>query len=374
MCHTGQHADQPQCGDYAAGGSWGADNCGGGPINNARTVSALGGIKALLKLSGSNAKVTYAPGVPIADSNASAPYFTTIQPHSFSTLTGEPGLIGKYYASNVSMARNILPMLERNDYTLSFHFLNFGPDPVKLPASKFAARWEGFLTPDCSVDQALFNLETRGGNAGAKLWLDGKVVLEWFYDGKPHLVTSKPVVLEHGKRLPFKFEWYQEDQTAKHPAFALQWSQQGTKALDDAVKAASGADITIVVGGGMTSLTSGEGRDRSSLTLPGDQLELIQAIRAATIKQGTPMALVVVQGKPFAEPWIKQHIPAILEAWQGGQAQGTAIADVLFGAYNPAGRVSVSFPISADVLPAYYNRHPSASRGSYTNPPVIPGP
>jgi len=85
------------------------------------------------------------------------------------------------------------------------------------------------------------------------------------------------------------------------------------------------------------------------------------------------MVTVVVQGKPFAEQWMKQALPAILEAWQNGQAQGQAIAETIFGVNNPAGRTAVTFPVSADHLPVFYNRKPTASRGSYHNPPVIPG-
>jgi len=70
---------------------------------------------------------------------------------------------------------------------------------------------------------------------------------------------------------------------------------------------------------------------------------------------------------------MKQSLPAVLEAWQGGQAQGQAIAEALFGRFNPAGRSAVTFPTSADVLPVFYDRKPSASRGGYNNPPLIPG-
>ena len=83
--------------------------------------------------------------------------------------------------------------------------------------------------------------------------------------------------------------------------------------------------------------------------------------------------VVVVQGKAFAEPWMKESLPAILEAWQSGQAQGLAVAETLFGLSNPAGRAAVTFPASADMLPVFYNYHPTATRGGYNNPPVISG-
>jgi beta-glucosidase len=85
------------------------------------------------------------------------------------------------------------------------------------------------------------------------------------------------------------------------------------------------------------------------------------------------MAVVVVQGKPVAERWMKQSLPAVLEAWQSGQAQGQAVAETLLGRNNPAGRTAVSFAASSDVLPVYYNHKKTASRGGYDNPPLIPG-
>jgi len=70
---------------------------------------------------------------------------------------------------------------------------------------------------------------------------------------------------------------------------------------------------------------------------------------------------------------MKQSMPAIIEAWQSGQGQGQAIAETIFGQNNPAGRIAVSFAVSADHLPVFYNRKPTATRGGYNNPPLIPG-
>ena len=455
----GPNADQPQCGDYAAGGSWGGDRCGGGPINNARTSSTLGGIKHLLKLkaaaaaaaaaaavdgqgkhanASSAAAVAYYPGVPIADRNGSAPYYTTVQRHSFTTTAAAAaggvaaaaaaevveGITGTYWAS---ADRSGAPAFSRNDGLLSFHFLNFGPDPVLLPASAFSARWEGTLTPDTTVAAALFSVAGRGGDANATLWLDGVMVLDWrqgasascaaaargevlheeeeeeeeeeelrrsnsgvgLFHGRtaeaakrpcaaadPQL-TQLPVSLTRGAPMKVRFEYAQADSTGQHPAFALQWSLQGARAQHDALAEIAslpqeGAAVVLAVGGG-TSVTSGEGVDRASLGLPGAQLAFVQAVRAACVRRGVPLALVVSQGKAFGEQWIKASMPAVLETWQGGQAQGQATAETLFGANNPAGRTAVSFPVSADVLPVFYNRKPTAGRGGYSNPPTIPG-
>ncbi|WP_145414804.1 glycoside hydrolase family 3 N-terminal domain-containing protein [Paenibacillus xylanexedens] len=101
----------------------------------------------------------------------------------------------------------------------------------------------------------------------------------------------------------------------------------------------------------------GEGIDRSSLNLMGVQLELVQEIH----KLGKPVVVVYINGRPIAEPWIDEHIPAIVEAWYPGQEGGNAIADVLFGDVNPSGRLSVSIPKHEGQLPVYY--HAKRTRG-----------
>ena len=102
---------------------------------------------------------------------------------------------------------------------------------------------------------------------------------------------------------------------------------------------------------GISDMESGEGFDRASLDMMGDQLELMQAIQAT----GKPVVLVVIKGRPLNLNWADEHIPAILDAWYPGQEGGTAIADVLFGDYNPAGRLPISVPRSIGQLPVYYN-------------------
>ncbi len=137
--------------------------------------------------------------------------------------------------------------------------------------------------------------------------------------------------------------------------------------LDDsgipaAVKAAKKSDIAIVVIGtasaslsrDYSNCTSGEGFDLSDLDPTGKQGELVKAVYAT----GVPTIVILVQGKPFSIPWIKEHIPAIIEAWYPGEMGGLAIADILFGKTNPSGKIPVSFPQSVGHLPCYYNTFP----------------
>ncbi|RYG05300.1 MAG: beta-glucosidase, partial [Chitinophagaceae bacterium] len=101
----------------------------------------------------------------------------------------------------------------------------------------------------------------------------------------------------------------------------------------------------------ISDMESGEGFDRIGLGLLGDQMKLLKAVRAT----GKPLVLVMIQGRPLDLNWAAENVPAIINAWYPGQEGGTGIADVLFGDYNPAGRLTVSIPKSVGQLPVYYN-------------------
>jgi len=135
-----------------------------------------------------------------------------------------------------------------------------------------------------------------------------------------------------------------------------------TGGFAEAVDAARKAQVAIVVVGDRSGLadgcTSGESIDRADLGLPGMQ----QALVAAVVATGTPVVVVLTNGRPPALPWIAAHVPAILEAWLPGEEGGAAVADVLFGDCNPAGRLPVSLPVTVGQVPVYYNHKPSGGR------------
>ncbi|HVW61491.1 MAG TPA: glycoside hydrolase family 3 N-terminal domain-containing protein [Puia sp.] len=144
-----------------------------------------------------------------------------------------------------------------------------------------------------------------------------------------------------------------------------------------AVEAVSKSDAAVVFVGSASAspgyphpnATSGEGYDLSDLALPGVQEDLIKALK----KTGKPIIVVLVSGKPFAIPWIKENVPAILTQWYPGEQGGNAIAEVLFGKVNPSGKLNVSFPQSVGHLPVFYNHYPSDKgyyhkRGTPENP------
>jgi len=156
--------------------------------------------------------------------------------------------------------------------------------------------------------------------------------------------------------------------------------------FEQAVKLASRAEVAVIcVGGSSMSLggvgweidgkstrksTCGEGYDRTDLNLSGVQQELVEAIVAT----GTPTVVILINGRPLSIGWIDEHVPAILEAWYPGEQGGHALADILFGKFNPSAKLSISFPRNVGQIPKYYSQKPSA-RGVYKEPgyPGKPG-
>lgn len=125
--------------------------------------------------------------------------------------------------------------------------------------------------------------------------------------------------------------------------------------IDKAVENARQADVAVVVlGGGQR--TCGENKSRTSLDLPGRQLQLLQAIQAT----GKPVVLILINGRPLSINWADKFVPAILEAWYPGSKGGMALADILFGDYNPGGKLTVTFPKTVGQIPFNFPCKPSS--------------
>ena len=146
--------------------------------------------------------------------------------------------------------------------------------------------------------------------------------------------------------------------------------------IAEAVAAAKEADVVVVAVGGssardfktsyketgaavtdsktISDMDCGEGFDRATLTPLGHQMQLLKALKAT----GKPLVVVYIEGRPMDKSWAAQHADALLTAYYPGQEGGTAIADVLFGDYNPAGRLPVSVPANVGQIPVYYNKKP----------------
>jgi len=125
--------------------------------------------------------------------------------------------------------------------------------------------------------------------------------------------------------------------------------------IAEAVEAAKTVDVIVAVIGGGPSIC-GENKSRTSLNLPGRQLQLLQALYAT----GKPLVVVMISGRPLSINWTKKYAPAILAAWYPGSKGGTAIADVLFGDYNPGGRLTVTFPKSVGQIPMNFPAKPAS--------------
>jgi beta-glucosidase len=152
-------------------------------------------------------------------------------------------------------------------------------------------------------------------------------------------------------------DWWADASHLSDPA-------EDSKLIAQAVETAKAADLAVLVLGGNED-TNKEGwadnhlGDRDSLDLVGRQNDLVKAV----LETGKPTIVLLINGGPLSVNYIAEKVPAILEGFYLGQETGVAVADVLFGDYNPAGKLPVTFPRSVGQLPSYYNRKPTAKRG-----------
>lgn len=139
-----------------------------------------------------------------------------------------------------------------------------------------------------------------------------------------------------------------------------------TTSFAEAVRVAREADVVVLVVGEHQDM-SAEARNRSSLDLPGVQQQLVERVQAV----GKPTVAVLMNGRPLSIPWIASNVPAVVESWYLGVEHGTAVADVLFGAVNPSGKLPITFPRTVGQVPIYYNHlntgRPSDEKERYTS-------
>lgn len=137
---------------------------------------------------------------------------------------------------------------------------------------------------------------------------------------------------------------------------AAQTPEESEAAFQQAVTAARGADVVVMVLGESANM-AGEAASRASLDLPGRQEELLKAV----VSLGVPVVLVLLNGRPLSINWAAENVPAILEAWEPGSEGGSAVADILFGDANPGGKMPVTFPRKGSHAPLYYARNTTHS-------------
>ena len=181
----------------------------------------------------------------------------------------------------------------------------------------------------------------------------------WSRDNKDGVTLLKALKEKTGNRLTLNY------------AKGCDLVTDSKEGFTEAVNIAQKSDVCIVVVGSASAslardysnATCGEGFDLSDLALTGVQEDLIKAVHAT----GKPVIVVLLSGKPFAMPWIKENIPGIVVQWYPGEQGGLALADMLFGKVNPSGKLNYSFPQSVGHLPCYYNYLPT-DKGFYRSP------
>ncbi len=256
------------------------------------------------------------------------------------------GLRAEYFA-NLDLEG--APFATRTDQAVDFHWWGDSPMPGLSPG-EFSVRWTGSLLPPASGHYAL------GGKGLGRfhVFVNDSLVAEF---SSEHEINTRwtNFELEAGVAQDIRVEFRPHREDA---AVQLVWAQPQSNLRAEAVRVAERADAVVMVMGLSPRLEGEEmrvevpgfaGGDRIDIGLPAPQRELLEAVVAT----GKPVVLVLMNGSALALPWAADHVPSIVEAWYPGQAAGTAIADVLFGDYNPAGRLPLTFYRSVDQLPPF---------------------
>ena len=302
-----------------------------------RSMTPLAGIREKVS---PNTKVLYAQGTyRIGLSSVPIPA---------SAFAGS-SLQAEYFANREMKGQ---PVLTRGDAGINFTWNTFSPGP-NVPAQTFSARWTGKLVPTKTGNYVI----GAAGDGAWRMTVDGRTVIEELSNRRTKTIT-KEISLAAGKSYDLHFEYYGNNNP--YTAVKLIWSPPGMEETlrQQAVEQARQADV-VVMCLGLSPLVEGEemnvqlegfrGGDRTDIVLPKPQEELLKEVQAL----GKPTVLVLLNGSALAVNWANDHVPAIVDAWYPGEEGGSAIADVLFGDYNPGGRLPVTFYQSVDQLPPF---------------------
>ena len=306
-----------------------------------KVVSVLEGLKTKL---GNNTEVIYEKAVNFT--NDTLLVLNNAITGKFS-YDGKPGIRAEYFNNEKLEGK---PTLIQTEYDID-HFWQEGQIPVPgISATHFSARYTTSITAE--KDETI-NFEIEGDD-GYKVFVNEKVMADaWLrnrWGPKQFLVQVK-------KDSTYKIvvEYFQGEWAASIKLRAGNYVKTDFAALSNKYK---DADAFIFAGGISPQLEGEEmpvsvpgfkGGDRTSILLPEVQTELLKALKAT----GKPVVFVMLTGSAIAVPWEDENIPSIVNAWYGGQSAGTALADVLFGDYNPAGRLPVTFYKSNSDLPGF---------------------
>ena len=304
-------------------------------------VTLLAGLKAAL---GEHVAIDYTGGCDFVGTGTAL--FAIPRPN---LSAGEySGLNGEYF-TNPSLTGT--PAFRHRDHLVEFDWSK-AKLPEKIPTQNFSVRWSGWLLTGLEGEYQL-SVEASGG---FRLYLGDELVLDaWTPGAKTKTITHH---LPEKARLPVRLEFFHTDGPAK---IALNWAlPEETSGFANAIAKARAADAVIFVGGFTAQLEGEEmqvnfdgfaGGDRTKIELPAVQEQLLKKLHAT----GKPLVLVLMSGSAIALPWTDAHANAIVQAWYPGQAGGTAVADVLLGKTNPAGRLPVTFYRATTDLPPFEN-------------------
>ncbi|HEV8284150.1 MAG TPA: glycoside hydrolase family 3 C-terminal domain-containing protein, partial [Chitinophagaceae bacterium] len=320
-------------------------NYNGVPSN---PITPLRGIKEKLP----NSKILYAQGCEVAEG---LPSFTVV-PASALSNDNDKGLKVEYYNNKERKGK---PLFTSLDTTLDVNWYDKAPRK-DMDDDNFGVQWFGEISTDKSGLYQLGVITT----CKVDLYLNDSLIVNTSYHfrdefGDPRLRKSVPIQLEAGKKYRLKVEAGESYADAQvQLVWATPKADTKEQLKKEAIDIAKQSDVVIMCMG-LTARLEGEemdvkidgfiGGDRTTLDLPKVQEELIKEIYAL----GKPVVLVLLNGSALSINWENKNIPAILETWYPGQAAGQAIADVIFGDYNPAGRLPVTFYKSVSDLPSF---------------------
>jgi beta-glucosidase len=327
----------------------------------AAPVTILQGIRAAIP---AGMQVSYSRGVDLVegrDDPRAAPIIdsTYLRPDASSK---EQGLKGEYFRGRDFSGA---PLLTRIDSRIAFRWDRGSPtdDAVArgeiktadaVPSDNFSVRWTGQLLAPASGTYEI----NVAANDGMRLYLNGALVIDaWELSARLQSKSAK-IDLEAGKSYSIKLEYFEDIRDAE---VRLSWRLPNSKPIfEEALDIAKTADAIVFVGG-LTGDVEGEemtvnypgfaGGDRTDIHLPKVQQQLLETLKAT----GKPVIVILTTGSALAVDWAKKNADAILVAWYSGQRGGNAVADVLFGAVNPAGRLPITFYKGDEKLPAFDN-------------------
>lgn len=307
-------------------------------------------------------EVVYHEGALMADG---IHHLTPIPSCYLQTEDGKQGLKGEYFDNFEFEGK---PSFIRIDDKIDF---SWERQPLSLKVKDvFSVRWTGYIV---APKTGAFSIGAWAKYHGT-VFIDGQ---ELFTAGNRHnaMHQEKPIEMEVGKKYKIVYEYtnHEKDAQAK-----LLWSMPEENRLEKALEVAKGADVTVLVLGLSQRIETEEspiksdgfdGGDRTKLGLPRHQLELLKAVKAL----GKPVILVLNTGSAMAVNWAQENVEAILFVGYPGEEGGTAVADVLFGDYNPAGRLPITFYKSVDQLPDFANYDMAGRTYRYfTDEPLYP--